>query len=52
MLRPQLLPLGPVCFALFLQLAQLGRVAYALVVEPRLHLVRFAPFLRLVAGAG
>ena len=50
--RPEALPFGALRVALFLQLAQFGRVADALVVEPRLYLVRFAPCLRLVAGAG
>ena len=49
---PKSLPLGAVFLALLFQLAQLGRMTNALVVEPRLHFVRLPPCLRLVAGAG
>ena len=44
-------PLFAASFGLFFQLAQCGRVAYALVVEPRLNLVLLPPFLGLFLGA-
>ena len=45
-------PLRAPRFTLLLQLAQLWCMAYALVVEPRLHLMLFPPLLGLLLGAG